>query len=76
MLSSLVAGVQILQKCHLTIIAFHFMYGVDRLQQRTTCVFYQFQIYDNIGEKGGAGGLKLFVTDRVWSEDKCDSVRF
>ncbi len=56
------------QKCHLTIIAFHFMYGVGRLQRRTACVFYQFQIFDNIAEKGGAGGLKilcahLFSTD-------------
>ncbi len=31
---------------------------VGRLQQRTTCVFNQFQIYDNIAEKGCAGGLK------------------
>ena len=29
------------------------MYGVGRLQQRTTCVFNQFQSYDNIAEKGG-----------------------
>ncbi len=35
------------------------MYGVGRLQPRTTCVFYQFQIYDNIAEKGCAGGLKF-----------------
>ncbi len=34
------------------------MYDVGRLQQRTTCVFNQFQIYDNITEKGCAGGLK------------------
>ncbi len=33
------------------------MYGVGRLQQITTCVFNQFQIYDNIAEKGCAGGL-------------------
>ena len=33
-------------------------YGVGRLQQRTTRVFNQFQIYDNIAEKGCAGGLK------------------
>ncbi len=48
----------ILLKCHLTIIAFHFMYGFGRLQQRTTCVFNQFQPYDNIVGKGCAGGLK------------------
>ncbi len=33
------------------------MYGVGRLQQRTTCVFTQFQLYDNIAERGGVGGL-------------------
>ena len=35
------------------------MYGFGRLQQRTTCVFTgnQFQPYDNIAEKGCAGGL-------------------
>ncbi len=31
-----------------------YMYGVGRLQQRTTCVF---QMYDNIAERGHAGGL-------------------
>ncbi len=35
------------------------MYGVDRLQQRKSYVFNQSQIYDNIAEKGGAGGLKI-----------------
>ena len=43
------------------IIAFHFMYAVGRLQQRTTCVFNQFQIYDHIAEKGCAGGLKAWT---------------
>ncbi len=43
---------------HLTIIAFHFMYGFGRLQQRKVCVFNQFYPYGNIVEKGGAGGLK------------------
>ncbi len=37
------------------------MYGVGRLQQRTMCVFNQFQIYINIAEKGCAGGLKMFI---------------
>ena len=37
------------------------MYGVGRLQQRTTCVFNQFQIFDNIAEKGCAGGLKSWI---------------
>ncbi len=37
------------------------IYGVGRLQQRTTCVFYQFQIFDNIAEKGGAGGLNEYM---------------
>ena len=35
------------------------MYGVGRLQQRTTCVFNQFQAYDNIAEKGAVGGLNF-----------------
>ena len=47
-----------LSLCHLTIIAFPFIYGVGRLQQRTMCVFNQFQSYDNIAEEGCAGGLK------------------
>ncbi len=36
------------------------MYGFGRLQRRTICVFNQFQPYDNIAEKGGAGGLKKY----------------
>ena len=39
------------------VIAFHFMYGVGRLQQRTTCVFNLFQSYGNIAEKGCAVAL-------------------
>ena len=34
------------------------MYGVGSLQQKTTRVFNEFQSYDNIVEKGCAGGLK------------------
>ncbi len=37
------------------------MYDVGRLQQRTTCVCNQFQIYDNIAEKGCDSGLKARV---------------
>ncbi len=37
------------------------MYGVGRLQQRITCNFNQFQIYDNTAEKGCAGGLKSLL---------------
>ncbi len=36
---------------------FHFMYGVGRLQQKKTRVFNKFRSYDNIVEKGCAGGL-------------------
>ena len=43
------------------------MYGVGRLQQRTTCVFNQFQIYDNIAEKGYAGGLKIILGVKIRS---------
>ena len=46
---------------HDHIIAFHFMYGIGRLQQRTTCFFNQFQIYDKIGVKGCAGGLNEYT---------------
>ena len=41
------------------IIAFYSIYGFGRLKQRTTCVFNKFQSYDNIAEKGCAGGLKI-----------------
>ena len=39
------------------------MYGVGRLQQRKTLCFNQFQIYDNIAEKGGVGGLNHFSAE-------------
>ncbi len=42
------------------------MYGVGRLQQRTICVFNQFQIYDNIAEKGCAGGLKVSLKGLIY----------
>ena len=42
------------------------MYGVGRLKQRKTCVFNQFQIYDNIAEKGCAGGLKHMTPFKIW----------
>ncbi len=41
------------------------MYGFGRLQQRTTCVFNQFHMYDNIAEKGCAGGLNQ-ITIALW----------
>ncbi len=37
------------------------MYGIGRLQQRTTCDCNQFQTYDNIAEKGSAGGLNHVI---------------
>ncbi len=36
------AGVHILWQCHLTSIAFHFIYGFGRLQQRTIYVLINF----------------------------------
>ena len=35
------------------------LYGRNRLKRKNNVCFNQFQIYDNIAEKGCAGGLKV-----------------
>ena len=50
-------------------LSFYFIYGVGRLQQKTTCVFNQFQSYDNIAEKGFAGGLKINYLGALFFND-------
>ena len=37
------------------------LFFLSDFQNHTTCVFNQFQIYDNNAEKGGVGGLKYIL---------------